>query len=61
MRANKLDITVVPVVVAAQRGRVHFLDSGPFGAITDDEGAIEVDALPVRDILDRVGTERADS
>ena len=47
VRANEVDVTVVPVAVAAHRGRVHFLDSGPFGAITDDEGAVEVEALPV--------------
>ena len=60
VRANDVDVTVVPVAVAAHRGRVHFLDSGPFGAITDDEGAVEVEALPVRDILDRAGAARAD-
>ncbi len=58
--ANGLDVTVVPVAVAATRGRLHFHEDGPFGQVTDDPGAVEVEALTVPDILERAAIGRVD-
>ncbi len=52
VEANGLDVTVLPVAVAATRGRLHFREDGPFGQVTDDPAAVEVEALPVGEILD---------
>jgi FkbM family methyltransferase len=60
VEANGLDVTVVPVVVAAARGRLHFHEDGPFGQVTEDPGAVEVEALTVKDILERAGTGLVD-
>jgi FkbM family methyltransferase len=60
VRANALDVVVVPAAVATHRGRVHFLDSGPFGRIVDDGEGVEVEALTVSDILERAGADRPD-
>lgn len=58
--ANGLDVTVLPVAVAAARGRVHFHEDGPFGQVTEDPGAVEVEALTVSDILERAEIGRVD-
>jgi FkbM family methyltransferase len=58
--ANGLDITLAPVAVAATRGRVHFREDGPFGQVTDDPAAVEVDALSVPEILARAGCAHVD-
>jgi FkbM family methyltransferase len=58
--ANGLDVTVVPVAVAATRSRVRFREDGPFGRVTDDPDAVEVEALPVPDILERARVSAVD-
>jgi FkbM family methyltransferase len=57
---NELDVTLLPVAVASQRGSVHFREDGPFGQVSQDATGVEVDALPVPDILERAGIARAD-
>jgi FkbM family methyltransferase len=58
--ANGLDVTVMPVAVAAARGRLRFHEDGPFGQVTEDPGAVEVEALTVPDILERAKIGRVD-
>jgi FkbM family methyltransferase len=60
VEANGLDVTVVPAAVAAARGRLQFHEDGPFGHVTDDPGAVEVEALTVPDILQRAEIGRVD-
>lgn len=58
--ANGLDVSVLPVAVGAAPGRVHFREEGPFGQVSDEPTALEIEELPVGQVLARAGVTRAD-